>query len=83
LVEEVMGMLGDLARIGLATMVVVAAEGNLSPRARKRARGAFEFCDFAVATGVASSLRRCLQKQHDRFIDFINSEYWEAVKTGS
>ena len=56
---------------------------DLSPEARKRARGAFEFCRFAVNSGGATSLRRCLQGQHDRFIDFLNSEYWDAVKTGS
>ncbi len=56
---------------------------GLSPEARKRARGAFEFCRFAVNIGGSSSLRRCLQKQHDGFIDFLNSECWDAVKTGS
>jgi hypothetical protein len=56
---------------------------DLSPEARKRARGAFELCRFVVNIGGSSSLRRCLQKQHDRFIDFLNSEYWDAVKTGS
>jgi hypothetical protein len=56
---------------------------DLSPGARKRARGAFELCRFVVDIGGASSLRRCLQERHDQFIDFLNSEYWDAVKTGS
>jgi hypothetical protein len=62
-----------------------AASGadGLSPVARKRARGAFELCRFVVNIGGSSSLRRCLQEQHDGFVDFLNSKFWEAVKTGT
>ncbi len=58
-------------------------EGGLSSRTRDRARGAYEFCRFVVDRAPSKSLRRCLQTQHDQFIDFLNSEYWEAVKIGS
>ena len=56
---------------------------SLSPAARKRARGAFELCRFVGTVGGPSSLRRCLQEQHDGFVDFLNSKFWEAVKTGT
>ncbi len=55
----------------------------LSPAARKRARGAFELCRFVANIGGSSSLRRCLQEQHDGFVDFLNSNVWKAVKTGT
>ena len=62
-----------------------AASGadSLSPAARKRARGAFELCRFVGSVGGPSSLRRCLQEQHDGFVEFLNSKFWEAVKTGT
>lgn len=58
-------------------------EGRLSFDAKEMARGAFAFCKFAVDRAAATSMRRCLQTEHDGFIDFLNSEYWDAVKTGS
>ena len=62
-----------------------AARGadSLSPAARERARGAFELCRFVGSVGGPSSLRRCLQEQHDGFVEFLNSNFWEAVKTGT
>jgi len=56
---------------------------SLSPAARSRARGAFELCRFVGTVGGPLSLRRCLQEQHDGFVDFLNSKFWEAVKTGT
>ena len=49
----------------------------------RNARGAFELCRYVGSVGGSKSLRRCLQNQHDNFIDFLNSDYWEAVKTGT
>jgi len=57
--------------------------GKTTPEALRRARGAFELCRYVGSVGGSKSLRRCLQDQHDGFIDFLNSEYWEAVKTGT
>ena len=57
--------------------------GNASPRAQDRARGAFDLCRFIMHRDRSVTMRRCLQKQHDDFIDFLNSEYWNAVKVGS
>jgi hypothetical protein len=56
---------------------------SLSPAARTRARGAFELCRFVGTVGGPASLRRCLQEHHDGFVDFLNSKFWEAVKTGT
>ena len=61
----------------------VSRVDSLSPAARTRARGAFELCRFVGTVGGPSSLRRCLQEQHDGFVDFLNSKFWEAVKTGT
>ena len=36
-----------------------------------------------VNIGGSSSLRRCLQEQHDGFVDFLNSKFWKAVETGT
>jgi hypothetical protein len=60
-----------------------AGADRLPPAARTRARGAFELCRFVGSVGGPSSLRRCLQEQHDGFVDFLNSKFWEAVKTGT
>ena len=58
-------------------------QGRLSSGAKEMARGAFAFCKFVVNRAASTSMRRCLQTQHDNFINFLNSEYWDAVKTGS
>ena len=54
-----------------------------SERAAKMARDGLEFCEFAVRRSVLGSMRRCLQTQHDAFINFLNAEYWKAVGAGS
>ncbi len=75
------GAPGDEALWSRAT----AASGadSLLPAARKRARGAFELCRFVGSVGGPASLRRCLQEQHDGFVNFLNSKFWKAVKTGT
>jgi hypothetical protein len=57
--------------------------GQLAPEARRFARNAIELCSFAVGSDSHSNMRRCLQHQHDNLINFLNSRYWTAVKTGS
>ncbi len=47
------------------------------------ARKAFDFCRFAESRSAAGGLRRCLQSEHDWFLDYLNSTYWKAVRTGS
>ncbi len=56
---------------------------GLSPAAGERARGAFELCRFVGSVGGPSSPRRCLQEQRDGFVDFLNSNFWKAVRTGT
>ncbi len=56
---------------------------ELAPKARRFARNALELCAFAVGSNSHSDMRRCLQHQHDNLINFLNSRYWTAVKTGS
>jgi hypothetical protein len=58
-------------------------KGRLSSGAKDMARGAYSFCKFNAERNAVPSLRRCLQTEHDSFIQFLNSEYWDAVKTGS
>jgi hypothetical protein len=77
---------GDRSAKGEALWQRATAAGSvgaMSPAARTRARGAFELCRFVGSIGGPSSLRRCLQEQHDGFVDFLNSKFWEAVKTGT
>ncbi len=42
----------------------------------------YEFCYDTTRVGMMS-LRQCLGSVHDRFISELNSEYWQAVETGS
>ena len=56
---------------------------DLAPNARRFARNALELCSYAVGSNSQSDMRRCLQGQHDNLINFLNSSYWTAVKTGS
>ena len=75
---------GDVGAEALWRRATAASRADsLSPAARTRARGAFELCRFVGTVGGPSSLRRCLQEQHDGFVDFLNSKFWEAVKTGT
>ncbi len=63
----------------------IAEEGIESPadRGAGMARKAFDFCEFAASRGVLRTLRSCLQHEHDRFVNFLNSAYWQAIETGS
>ncbi len=64
----------------------VAATGGreIGPRAHDMARSALKMCNFAATRARSGgTLRRCLQTKHDSFVDFLNSDYWKAVKTGS
>ena len=47
------------------------------------ARTAYELCGYAVASGSLGRLRPCLEGKHDSFVNYLNSDYWQAVKTGS
>ena len=66
-----------------ATAAATPQGKALSPEARKKARGALELCRFVSRMNSSISLKRCLQEKHDGLVDFLNSEYWKAVKTGT
>ncbi len=51
--------------------------------ARKRAKGAMELCRYVTRVNSSISLRRCLQERHDGMVDYLNSKYWKAVKSGT
>lgn len=59
------------------------AVGDAAPEAVVMARKSVAFCRFAESRAILGGLRRCLQAEHDGFLDFLNSAYWKAVRTGS
>ena len=60
-----------------------AENGGAAPVAVAMARKSLAFCRFAESRAILGGLRRCLQAEHDGFLDFLNSTYWKAVRTGS
>jgi hypothetical protein len=58
-------------------------DGGLSQGAADLVQGASRFCNFALERSATPSLRACLQGQHDGFLNFLNSQYWDAMETGS
>ncbi len=78
------GGAGGGAQEALWRRAVAEAEGQGLPgQALKLARNAYELCDFVAIRESLGSMRRCLQSHHDGFVNFLNSDYWKAVKTGS
>ncbi len=75
-------------RAGLATRTGLwAASGaphaaELSPRGVHRARSAYNGCYRQTRLGDLT-LRECLGKAHDGFMQELNKDYWDAVKTGT
>lgn len=60
-----------------------AGEQSLPAEGVGMARRAVEFCNFATKNRALSSMRRCLQSEHDDMLEILNANYWQAVKTGS
>jgi hypothetical protein len=58
-------------------------DGGVSQGAADLVQGASRFCNFALERSATPSLRKCLQGQHDGFLNFLNSQYWDAIDTGS
>ena len=64
-------------------VVAEATQTDISRLGKRMARNAFDMCNYLVnGTGV-NTMRHCLQEQHDKLINVLNSNYWTAVKTGS
>lgn len=46
-------------------------------------RFAWFHCDHGATYGLAKSMRKCLEGQHDSMIGYLNNQYWDAAKAGS
>ncbi len=69
-------------RTGLWSAAGVAVAARLSKRGVHRAKSAYNGCYRQTRVGDVT-LRECLGKAHDSFIQDLNEDYWEAVKTGT
>ena len=69
-------------RTGLWASSGVPHATSLSKRGIHRARSAYNGCYRQTRIGDVT-LRECLGKAHDGFIQELNVDYWEAVKTGT
>ncbi|MEM7429492.1 MAG: hypothetical protein AAF441_25750 [Pseudomonadota bacterium] len=56
---------------------------KLNDEARRRAKGAVDLCRYVSRVNSSISFRRCLQERHDGMVDYLNSKYWKAVKSGT
>lgn len=54
-----------------------------SVSAQRMARGALDLCQFAVERRGIGEIKGCLQQHHDKFVDFLNANYWKAVGAGT
>ena len=61
----------------------VAGSSDAAPEARGMARNVFRYCNNLVASGQYTKLRQCLAEQHDRFLEYLNEEYWDSIDAGS
>ena len=52
-------------------------------RAHSMARGALDFCQFALHRRIVVGIKGCLQERHDKFISYLNGAYWKATGAGS
>ncbi len=66
-----------------ATTAAAAPGKPLTPEARDKARGALELCRYVTSVNRRISLKKCLQEKHDGLVDYLNQQYWKAVKTGT
>lgn len=60
-----------------------ARAGGLQPMAARLAQNAYDLCRYYADRVVAGDMRRCMQGQHDSLMKVLNSEYWQAIRTGS
>lgn len=64
-------------------LMAQAHKGGLSPMASRLAQNAYDLCSYYAGRVVPGDMRRCMQGQHDRLMNVLNSEYWKAIRTGS
>ncbi len=70
------------ARTGLWAAAGAPHAATLSTRGVHRARMAYNGCYRQTRVGD-QTLRECLGKAHDGFIQELNEVYWDAVRTGT
>ncbi len=56
---------------------------TLTPNTVESLRFAWFHCDHGASYGLARSMRKCLEGQHDSMIGYLNNHYWDAAKAGS
>lgn len=61
----------------------VGPEVQASATAQGMAQGALNLCQFAVEVRGIAEIKGCLQQHHDKFVDFLNANYWKAVGAGT
>jgi len=61
----------------------VAGSADAAPEARGMAQNVFRYCNNLMASGLYTKLRQCLAEQHDRFLEYLNEEYWDSIDAGS
>lgn len=75
-----------LPRTAVAQTLWNRATGGTSEAsvsAQRMARGALNLCQFAVERRGIGEIKGCLQQHHDKFVDFLNANYWKAVGAGT
>lgn len=53
-----------------------------SPEGLHRARRSYDLCEFGQGGGSWSSMRRCLELEHDQLIQQKNREFWKGLDVG-
>lgn len=61
----------------------VGETSQASATATGMARGALNLCQFAVEQRSIGEIKGCLQQHHDKFVDYLNGNYWKAVGAGT
>ncbi len=77
------GPLGPHRRDGLWRRVVGADPADAADPGTRSAARIFTLCRGLVAEGAYSTLRSCLEIQHDALMVETNSRYWQTMGAGS
>ncbi len=77
------GSLGPHRRDGLWRRVVGADPADAADPGTRSAARIFTLCRGLVAEGAYSTLRRCLEDQHDALMIETNGRYWQTLGAGS
>ncbi len=75
--------LGPQGRDGLWRQVVGADPADAADPGTRGAARIFTLCRDLVAEGAISTLRGCLEEQHDAMMVETNGRYWQTLDAGS